>query len=133
MSWSKNHLNRRSYSRRSQNWRSERTEYSAISTLALSRLSGGIEGRPRREYISLNTGERLRSARSTISLIALIGWSCGTLWSGATNTITAACPSSSPRMYGLPAARHAYTTADFFSTLLGQHHASAIYCNGLTS
>ena len=43
---SRNQRNSRWYSNSSQNARSDRTEYSAISSDAFSSRSGGIDGRP---------------------------------------------------------------------------------------
>ncbi len=43
----RNHLKSRSYWSRSQNWRSERIEYSAINSSAFTSISGGIDGPPK--------------------------------------------------------------------------------------
>src|SRR3989304_162998 len=102
-----------------------------MSRLALSRCSGGIEGRPRLEYMRLNTGERLARAPPPIGVFVPLGGGRRAPWSGVMNTITAACSVSSPRIKSLPAAPPApsYETRDqpsipltspFFSTLLGE-------------
>ena len=77
-SMSRNQRNSRLYSSSSQKARSDRTEYSAISSDAFSSRSGGIDGRPPSAYISSNTGDRSASASSASRLIARSGWPTGT-------------------------------------------------------
>src|SRR3984893_9137937 len=82
----------------SQNIRSLRTVYSAISSEALSSRSGGIEGRPTSLYICSNNGESSLSAVSASSLMRLIGWLAGTRFSGLTKVSIVACGRSCPRI-----------------------------------
>ena len=56
--------------------------YKAISRLALSKCSGGMEGRPLAAYIWAKVGASAASACSTIGLMRRIGCSAGTNWSG---------------------------------------------------
>jgi hypothetical protein len=58
---------------RSQNARSERIEYIAINTEALSSCSGGTLGRPDFAYINENSSLRSASTASTTSRIRRIG------------------------------------------------------------
>ena len=70
---SRNHLNGRSYSSRSQNCRSLRTENNAVSKQAFSRCSGGIDARPLVAYIRLKMRDSSASARSTMGLMRRTG------------------------------------------------------------
>ena len=69
----KNHLNNMSKLRRSQNARSERIEYSAISTEDFNNISGGTLGRPRGGYIAASSPSRSPSTASTTARIRRIG------------------------------------------------------------
>ena len=80
----------------SQNWRSERIVYKAISRLALSRCSGGIEGRPPAALTSSNSGDMRPNAESTSGLICRSGWFFGTNPSGFKPNSNVACRSVSP-------------------------------------
>lgn len=62
--------------------RSLRTEYSAISTVAFSSDSGGIDGRPTAEYIFSKTGDSSRSTPSTTFFTCRSGCRSGTFDSG---------------------------------------------------
>ena len=62
---------------RSRNAGSERIEYSAISTVAFNRVSGGTLRRPPAAYIPSNTSSRSASTASTTTRIRRIGWSAG--------------------------------------------------------
>lgn len=60
----RNQRNNKLYSSISHNSRSERTEYSAISSMLLSSVSGGTDCRPPSAYMALNTRLMRRSASS---------------------------------------------------------------------
>jgi hypothetical protein len=81
-----------------QNACSLRTEYRLISRLALSKRSGGIDGRPVLLYIPANVRDSDDNTRSAKTLMARNGWSLGTLCSGLTSENKAACFVSSPRI-----------------------------------
>jgi hypothetical protein len=70
--------------------------YSAISSVAFSSRSGGIEGRPTELYICSNTGDSVRSASSARVFTCLSGWSSGTLFSGVTRLSIDPCFVSLP-------------------------------------
>ncbi len=62
--------------------RSLRMEYSTWSSSALSRRSGGIDGRPVWEYSFSKSGHSRPRTSSTIVRIARSGWSFGTRCAG---------------------------------------------------
>src|SRR3990172_214795 len=67
----------------------------------LRRCSGGMEGRPTLAYMAVKVGESAVRARSTIGLMARIGWSAGTRASGVTAESMIACWAASPRIVHL--------------------------------
>src|ERR1700747_1842525 len=58
-----------------------------------------MEGRPTSLYICSNSGESSLSANSAHSLISLIGWLAGTLFSGFTKVSIVLCGRSYPRIF----------------------------------
>ena len=73
MGRSKNHLNNKSKLSRSQNARSERIEYNAISTVAFNKCSGGTLGGPPAASMALNSPSRSANTSSTTTRIRRIG------------------------------------------------------------
>jgi len=73
-----NQRNSRSNSSRSINCRSERIEENACNSMARSSFSGGIEGRPLREYNAENSPESATSASFTTTRMIRSGWSLPT-------------------------------------------------------
>src|ERR1051326_3141061 len=76
--------------------RSLRTEYSEISSDALSSRSGGIDGRPPAPYISSKTGDSSARARSANCLITRGGWFGATRSSRSTTASIVVCRSRRP-------------------------------------
>src|SRR3990172_4886839 len=93
---------------------------------ALSRCSGGMEGRPISAYISSKTGESSLSTGSTSARMRRMGWPPGTFWSGVMD-VNVACRVVLPRiallLSGSPSTLTdheliRYRASPFFSTLL---------------
>jgi hypothetical protein len=72
--------------------------YNAISTIALSKRSGGIDGRPTDEYIWSKTGDSSNNAAFASFLIPRSGCVAGTRDSGDISISIDDCLVFSPRM-----------------------------------